>query len=75
MTPKKLTVLLVQNLEGFDEPVGDALDDAHLGLRLVLESAQREGHGSELLARLLSIIEKLVKIQKINFFVAVGEGS
>ena len=54
MTPKKLTVLLVQNLEGFNEPVGDALDDAHLGLRLVLEGAQREGHGAELLARLLS---------------------
>jgi len=41
--------------------VGDALDNAHLGLRLVFEGAQREWHGAEFLARLKSKLEKVTQ--------------
>ena len=43
------TFLLVEDLERYDELVGHALNDAHLGLGLAVQAAQVERHGTEFL--------------------------
>ena len=53
-----LSLLLVEDLEGLDELVRDALDDAHLRLGLVLARTERERHRTVLFAH-LKLWEKL----------------
>ena len=64
----------MENLEGLDKLVGDALDDPHLGLRLVLEGSKREGHGAELLARLTEKLSGVLHLEHVRLVCSLVDG-
>lgn len=61
-------------MEGFDKLVGDALDNSHLGLRLVLEGAKREGHGAELLAGLTEKLSRVLHLEHVRLVRPLVDG-
>ena len=73
-SPATLTILFVENLEGFNEPVSDALDDAHSSLGLVLESPERERHRAELLGRLAEELPGVFHLQHVRLVRLLVDG-
>lgn len=61
-------------LEGLDELVGDALDDAHLGLGLVVHGPEREGHHAELLGGLRVELPRVLHLEHVRLVGLLVDG-
>ena len=54
--------------------MSDTLNNSHLGLRLVLKGSKREGHASELLARLTEKLSRVLHLEHVRLVSSLVDG-